>query len=227
LAIVNADTRRATVPTLFAATTPTWIRVGVHTMNMFVLTGGLKMSYIQQHIEDHCKTAQDVREAAQRVARFRGNLAPKPVKIERRPAIYDLIDKASLIPRQPDPKPVNIVDKTVTVLQLKSNTPTIKEIQLTVARVFGVPLMDILSPRRNKRLVLVRHVGIVLCRLLTCRSYPEIGRRTGGRDHSSILHCVQKYQWLTDKLNAEMSLESPVKDWVTCAFNIVTALELY
>lgn len=68
----------------------------------------------------------------------------------------------------------------------------IEEIQRVVARHYGVTRADILSARRTANVVRPRQVCAYLCKMLTLRSLPEIGRRTGGRDHTTILWAVRK-----------------------------------
>jgi hypothetical protein len=70
--------------------------------------------------------------------------------------------------------------------------PTISLIQSIVARSFNVTKMDILSQRRTQNVVLPRQIAMYLAKNMTMRSYPEIGRRFGGRDHSTAIHSVHK-----------------------------------
>lgn len=65
-------------------------------------------------------------------------------------------------------------------------------IQRVVAEHFSVTVADILSPRRTANIVRPRQIAMYLTKMLTLRSLPEIGRRFGGRDHSTIHHAVQK-----------------------------------
>ena len=83
-------------------------------------------------------------------------------------AIRDLV-------RTPDPKKVKIED-----------------IQKLVASHFNVSRSDILSARRTASVVRPRQISMYLSKLLTPRSLPEIGRRFGGRDHTTVLHAVRK-----------------------------------
>jgi hypothetical protein len=57
---------------------------------------------------------------------------------------------------------------------------------------FGIQHNEITSIRRNKDLCTARHVAMYLCHELTSNSYPQIGSKFGGRDHTTILHAVQK-----------------------------------
>jgi chromosomal replication initiator protein len=68
----------------------------------------------------------------------------------------------------------------------------IEDIQNVVARRYNVSRADLLSSRRTMDVVRPRHVAMYLAKMLTLRSLPEIGRRFGGRDHTTVLHAVRK-----------------------------------
>jgi chromosomal replication initiator protein len=70
--------------------------------------------------------------------------------------------------------------------------PRVAEIARLCAEAAGLSVREMLSPRRAKRLVRPRQVGMYLAKKLTSRSLPEIGKRFGGRDHSTVLHSVRK-----------------------------------
>lgn len=99
------------------------------------------------------------------------NGAPLSVDTAER-AIRDLV-------RTPEPKRIKIED-----------------IQKLVASHFNVSRADILSSRRTATVVRPRQIAMYLSKLLTPRSLPEIGRRFGGRDHTTVLHAVRKIQGL-------------------------------
>lgn len=85
----------------------------------------------------------------------------------------------------------------------------IEDILRVVGRHYAVPRADLLSPRRARSIVRPRQVGMYLAKKLTPRSLPEIGRRFGGRDHSTVLHAVRKIEELLktdDKLAREVTL---------------------
>lgn len=65
-----------------------------------------------------------------------------------------------------------------------------------VGRHFDVPKVDMLSIRRTARVVLPRQIAMYLCKLLTSLSLPHIGRKFGGRDHTTVLHAVRKIERL-------------------------------
>ena len=81
----------------------------------------------------------------------------------------------------------------------------IEEIQKLVAGHYNVSRADILSSRRTAMVVRPRQIAMFLAKMLTLRSLPEIGRRFGGRDHTTVLHAVRKIEGLTvsDRLLSE------------------------
>jgi chromosomal replication initiator protein len=72
----------------------------------------------------------------------------------------------------------------------------IEDIQRTVARQYNVSRADLLSSRRTANVVRPRQIAMYLAKTLTLRSLPEIGRRFGGRDHTTVLHAVRKIETL-------------------------------
>lgn len=72
----------------------------------------------------------------------------------------------------------------------------IEEIQRAVAERYGVSRGDLLSSRRTANVVRPRQVAMYLSKKLTLRSLPEIGRRFGGRDHTTVLFGVRKIETL-------------------------------
>ncbi|UCA45704.1 chromosomal replication initiator protein DnaA [Pseudochrobactrum sp. XF203] len=79
----------------------------------------------------------------------------------------------------------------------------IEEIQRIVARHYNVSKQDLLSNRRTRTIVKPRQVAMYLAKMLTPRSLPEIGRRFGGRDHTTVLHAVRKIE---DLVGADLKL---------------------
>ncbi len=73
---------------------------------------------------------------------------------------------------------------------------TVDEIQKTVAEHFAMKQADLLSERRTRAVARPRQIAMYLCKQLTTRSYPDIGRRFGGRDHTTVLHGVRKIEEL-------------------------------
>jgi chromosomal replication initiator protein len=106
------------------------------------------------------------------------------------------------------------VDLAAMVLRDMSANPDqcrirIDDILKIVGRHYNVARADLLSPRRARSVVVPRQVGMYLAKKLTPRSLPEIGRRFGGRDHSTVLHAVRKIEELIktdDRLAREVAL---------------------
>jgi len=73
----------------------------------------------------------------------------------------------------------------------------IEDIQKLVATHYQVSRADILSSRRTANVVRPRQIAMFLAKTLTLRSLPEIGRRFGGRDHTTVLHAVRKIDGMT------------------------------
>ena len=78
----------------------------------------------------------------------------------------------------------------------------IEDIQRVVARQYNVSRSDLLSSRRTANVVRPRQVAMYLAKTLTLRSLPEIGRRFGGRDHTTVLHAVRKIENLIGNDNS-------------------------
>lgn len=107
-------------------------------------------------------------------------------------ALNRIIAHATLVGRQ------ITLETTHEVLRdlLKSNDRrlTIEDIQKRVAEYYGVKVSDMQSSRRSQNVARPRQVAMYLAKLLTPRSLPEIGRKFGGRDHTTVLHAVRKIQ---------------------------------
>jgi chromosomal replication initiator protein len=73
---------------------------------------------------------------------------------------------------------------------------TVDDIQKAVSEYYGMKQADLLSDRRNRAVARPRQVAMWLCKQLTTRSLPDIGRRFGGRDHTTVLHAVRKIEEL-------------------------------
>jgi chromosomal replication initiator protein len=77
----------------------------------------------------------------------------------------------------------------------------IEDIQRIVARHYNVSKTELLSNRRTRTIVKPRQVAMYLSKVMTPRSLPEIGRRFGGRDHTTVLHAVRKIEDLSNNDN--------------------------
>lgn len=78
------------------------------------------------------------------------------------------------------------------LLRAHEKKVTIDEIQRKVAEYYAIKLSDLLSARRAREVARPRQVAMYLAKKLTPRSLPEIGRRFGGRDHTTVMHAVKR-----------------------------------
>ena len=91
------------------------------------------------------------------------------------------------------------------ILRSSDRKLTIEEIQRKVAEHYNVRLSDLIGPKRLRVIARPRQVAMYLSKQLTPRSLPEIGRRFGGRDHTTIMHGVRRIEEL-------MALDSQLAD---------------
>ncbi len=80
------------------------------------------------------------------------------------------------------------------VQSLEPRRPKIEDILRIISRHYGVSKGDLLSQRRHRSVVWPRQIGMYLAKQLTARSLPEIGRRFGNRDHTTVLHAIRKIE---------------------------------
>lgn len=95
---------------------------------------------------------------------------------------------------------------------------TVDEIIRAVASVSGVFATDIKSSRRTANVVLPRQLGMALVKHLTLRSLPEIGRRFGGRDHTTALWAIRKMEPVIAAVAPRMAPDATAVDWAAAAF---------
>jgi chromosomal replication initiator protein len=85
------------------------------------------------------------------------------------------------------------------ILKAHDRRVTIEEIQRKVAEHWNIRLTDMASPRRARAVARPRQVAMYLAKQLTSRSLPEIGRRFGNRDHTTVMHAVQRVAELMER----------------------------
>ncbi|MDA8585631.1 chromosomal replication initiator protein DnaA [Rhodobacteraceae bacterium] len=84
----------------------------------------------------------------------------------------------------------------VDVLRASDRKITVEEIQRKVSDHFNIRLSDMIGPKRVRTFARPRQMAMYLAKQLTSRSLPEIGRRFGGRDHTTVMHGVRKIEEL-------------------------------
>ena len=94
------------------------------------------------------------------------------------------------------------------ILRASDRKLTVEEIQRKVADHYGIRLSDLIGPKRPRNIARPRQVAMYLAKQLTLRSLPDIGRRFGGRDHTTIMHGIRKIEEL-------MAIDSQLADDLT------------
>ncbi|WP_227269125.1 chromosomal replication initiator protein DnaA [Roseobacter weihaiensis] len=82
------------------------------------------------------------------------------------------------------------------VLRASERKITVEEIQRKVSDHYNIRLSDMIGPKRLRSYARPRQVAMYLCKKMTSRSLPEIGRRFGGRDHTTVMHGVKRIEEL-------------------------------
>lgn len=129
------------------------------------------------------------------------------------------LNAATRLSNQPT-QPVTMEMAEAAVRQITEAQPArrvrIEDIQKVVARFYKISKDDMISARRTSNVVRPRQIAIYLAKSLTLRSLPEIGRRFGGRDHTTILHAVRKIEELMGKDEAMENDVSTLKRLIGC-----------
>ena len=90
----------------------------------------------------------------------------------------------------------------------QSREITIENIQKIVANHYQIKTSDLKSPKRLKTLVLPRQIAMYIGRKLTSASYPEIGAKFGGKDHSTVIHAIKKIE---KNMGEDLQLRSTIE----------------
>lgn len=92
-------------------------------------------------------------------------------------------------------------DVIADLLRMYEKKTGVHEIRKRVSDYFGVKLTDLDSSRRSRDIAYPRQVAMYLTKSMTGMSYPEIGRKFGGKDHSTVIHAVQKIELAMNENN--------------------------
>ncbi|MFQ6551078.1 chromosomal replication initiator protein DnaA [Aestuariibius insulae] len=85
------------------------------------------------------------------------------------------------------------------ILRISERKVTVEEIQRKVSEYYSIRLSDMIGPKRKRDYARPRQVAMWFCKQMTSRSLPEIGRRFGGRDHTTVIHGVRRIEDLRIK----------------------------
>ena len=112
-------------------------------------------------------------------------------------ALMRLFAMASLVGRTIDMGMTQ--DCLADILRASERKVSIDEIQRRVAEHYNIRLSEMIGPTRVRNVARPRQIAMYLCKHMTTRSLPEIGRRFGGRDHTTIMHGVKRIEELRAK----------------------------
>ena len=82
------------------------------------------------------------------------------------------------------------------MLKSSDRKVTVEEIQRKVSEHYNIRLSDMIGPKRVRNYARPRQMAMYLAKQMTNRSLPEIGRRFGGHDHTTVMHGVRKIEEL-------------------------------
>ena len=177
-------------------------------------------SRIEQHIQDDCLTAEQVRVRAYEAFQWHRKAFEVPKAIVPPPIV-----KIAPVVIIEAPKPETLRDWLYcnAAISRADKWPStfIKHIKSLVSKEFDIPVIEIDSHRRAPMYVIPRHIAFYLCRVLTLKSTPEIGHRFGGRDHTTILHGVSATERRMKESKAfcevvidlKLKLEADLAEW--------------
>ncbi len=117
--------------------------------------------------------------------------------IVRRPPVRDVL----MVATPPPPMSKIIAEERAVVF-----APTMRSLLGAASQAYKVSVMDIISPRRQNKLVKIRQCVMILARKYTSLSYLQIGRHLGGRDHSTIQHAFKLYAKYPDRFDEMMAV---------------------
>jgi chromosomal replication initiator protein len=132
-------------------------------------------------------------EVPQRVMEFLAHKITSNVR-ELEGAFNRIVAHAQLVDRTISLE--NTQDLLRDLLRAQDRRVTIEEIQKKVAEHFNIRMADMVSSRKQRAIARPRQIAMYLAKRLTSRSLPEIGRKFGGRDHTTVMHAVRKVEEL-------------------------------
>ena len=161
----------------------------------------LRLGILQSKAEAHLRDNPGI-QVGSGVLEFLANRISSNVRVLEG-ALTRLFAHASLIGRE-----INLdmaQECLADILRASERKVTIDEIIRKVADHYTLRISDLLSARRARQVARPRQVAMYLAKMLTSRSLPEIGRKFGGRDHTTVIHAVRKSEQLrqTDSQIAE------------------------
>ncbi len=152
----------------------------------------LRLGILQTKVQHQRQTYPDL-QIADGVLEFLAHRISTNVRVLEG-ALTRLFAFASLVGREIDMELTQ--DCLADVLRASERKITVEEIQRKVSEYYNIRMSDIIGPKRLRSYARPRQVAMYLCKQLTSRSLPEIGRRFGGRDHTTVMHGVKRIEEL-------------------------------
>ncbi|MFA3919174.1 chromosomal replication initiator protein DnaA [Ruegeria hyattellae] len=152
----------------------------------------LRLGILQNKVQQHSATYPDLK-IRDGVLEFLAHRISTNVRVLEG-ALTRLFAFASLVGREIDMELTQ--DCLADVLRASERKITVEEIQRKVSDYYNIRLSDIIGPKRLRSYARPRQIAMYLCKQLTSRSLPEIGRRFGGRDHTTVMHGVRRIEEL-------------------------------
>ncbi|NNE54211.1 MAG: chromosomal replication initiator protein DnaA [Sulfitobacter sp.] len=152
----------------------------------------LRLGILQSKVETQRATYPDL-DVADGVLEFMAHRITSNVRVLEG-ALTRLFAFASLVGRPID---MDLTQDCLSdVLRESERKITVEEIQRKVSEHYNIRLSDMIGPKRLRSYARPRQVAMYLCKQMTTRSLPEIGRRFGGRDHTTVMHGVRRIEEL-------------------------------
>ncbi|WP_299600870.1 chromosomal replication initiator protein DnaA [uncultured Tateyamaria sp.] len=152
----------------------------------------LRLGILQSKVEQQMATYPDLK-VEDGVLEFLAHRISTNVRVLEG-ALTRLFAFASLVGRKIDMDLTQ--DCLADVLRASERKITVEEIQRKVSEHYNIRLSDMIGPKRLRAYARPRQVAMYLAKHMTSRSLPEIGRRFGGRDHTTVMHGVRRIEEL-------------------------------
>lgn len=152
----------------------------------------LRLGILQQKVEQYRKQYRDL-ELASGVLEFLAHRISTNVRVLEG-ALTRLFAFASLVGREITLELTQ--DCLADILRASDRKITVEEIQRRVSEHYNIRLSEMIGPKRMRTIARPRQIAMYLAKQLTSRSLPDIGRRFGGRDHTTVMHGVRRIEEL-------------------------------
>ena len=152
----------------------------------------LRLGILQQKVDQYSAQFRDL-EIADGVLEFLAHRISTNVRVLEG-ALMRLFAFGALVGREVTLELAQ--DCLADILRASDKKITVEEIQRKVSDHFNIRLSDLIGPKRVRTFARPRQIAMYLSKQLTSRSLPEIGRRFGGRDHTTVMHGVRKIEEL-------------------------------